>query len=180
MPSVNPPNQCKDVFNPCGALPYPLPNITPLVFATGSPVAQYTLTSATPNGGSGGSGGGGTGTATPFQSVTPSIFTDQSTKVAELNSQLGSYGGSIRTLAAFGTPQISLNGTPQDISAVVGDVGANVGLFWGYVKGLAAIGTGSRLMSMLFFLLLLIVLIFLVYILCLIIPIVIRLIRALK
>lgn len=150
---------CSLPFNPCGPLPFPVPQFATI--ALPSPTAIATLPTptpvpitATP-----------TFTETPTNTLTPTATntgtqaTIQAT-IAEGGEQLAtladSLGSQAKTLSAIATNQIVLNGTPTGIEEIAGKMGQYAGWLIAIVRGFSGIdsfsfGAFTFLLAMLLF-----------------------------
>jgi hypothetical protein len=163
-------DQCSDAFNPCGVMPFPVPDF-PTVGGLVSPTAFGV-------GGTPSPGATGTPAYDPSSTVNPTIavvitgvgsgLSDQSDTLNTMTSSMGS--------GLNGTPQFSLNGTPQTVAILSTEIGGNAGTFVGYVKGITLLGN-SRLFSMLLFFFLCIVFVVTVRIITFMVPMIIKLVQ---
>lgn len=164
------------MFNPCGQLPFPVPN-----FGTIALASPTRLSSATASGGGTpfqtptllGTPGPGTPTGTATGTLTPGPGVEGIAAIAT-----GAIGYSTALAGGIGTPipGFGFDGSSEDIRNSANEIGANIGIFFGLLKALQTLFLG-RAGTLIAFLLLAVVFIALVKIFTFIMPILVAILH---
>jgi hypothetical protein len=139
-----------DPFNPCGALPWPVPRF-PTINLPSPTLMEIYAEPATP-----------TGTYVPSATVTPTPVIDTG-PISTFSSQIGSLGG---TLSVQSTAVLNVNGTLVGVNEIGAGLAAQVGAPFGLIKAvqtsLNSLGILGTIINFAFYSLLFILFIYLI------------------
>lgn len=165
------PRGCADPFNPCGAMPFPVPPFATINLP--SPTANPSITARATSTIIGTSTPGPTTTGTPSPSAT-GTYTTQESSVVSFATQIGGIAVSVNSTAVvFGSGGA---GDPVDLRNGANEIGSYIGEFWGFTRAIQGLFLG-RTGTLLAFLLLVGAFIVVVKVLVFIVPILLAIIR---
>lgn len=171
--TVVPPPSCGSIFNPCGAMPWLVPQLPTLNLP--SPTIRPTLPSPTPI----------PATVTPSSTFTPTHTTTPAsqtptgtTQYTGIQTQIAAQQNEINTLQALGTQSVSgLDGSPVSGAGDVGALATLIGPMISTVKGVTGAASGSTTLQIVSFVVLVFGFVLFVVITTMMLPIILNIIR---
>lgn len=167
------PRTCGDIFNPCQALPFPVPPLetielpSPTRINSVTPGGGFLTPTASPTGWTGGATSTGTITGTATGTGAPWQPT-----VDMYSTQAAGAAGLVGTPGTMNDP----NGVPGDVFNAANEIGSYIGGFWGFLRAIQSFFLG-RAGTIIAFLILVALYIVLLKLLLFILPIMLALFR---